>query len=101
LPPKQGFVTIFNSEKVHAYLEKKVKRQLLRNVVQNVALRWLKEGTIKNSAAVTVAKFFILLLLHVVLKQRIWIGTIFELFEAFFSSGFLREFVFFVTITFI
>jgi hypothetical protein len=88
LPPNQGFVAIFNSEKVHAYLEKKIKRQLLRNVVQNVALRWLKEGTIKNSVAVTVKKFFILLLLHVVLKQRIWKGTIFELFYAFFSVGF-------------
>jgi hypothetical protein len=53
-----------------------------------VALKKLKEGTIKNSVAMNAKKFSILLLQRVVLKQRIWKDTTFDLLEASLSSVF-------------
>ena len=95
LPLDQGFVAIFNSRKVQALLEKNNTCPLLRYVVQNVVLKQLKEGIIKNSDAMTVKRFFILLLRHVVLKLRIQKDTIFDALSVFFYSvfwgfGFLR-----------
>ena len=78
LPLEQRFVAIFNSRKDQALLEKNNACPLLRYVVQNVVLKQLREEIIKNSDAMIVKRFFILLLRHVVLKLKIQKDTIFD-----------------------